>query len=82
MITRFIGVKELRQNMAKISNRALKKKERLIILRKNKPIFELKPLSDSEVFAESFYLDIVQARQDVQKRRLHDQEEVEKMFGL
>ena len=45
MATRFIGMKQLRQNMAKIAGEARKKNERLVVLRKNEPIFELRPLS-------------------------------------
>ena len=50
MITRFVGTKELRQNMAKIAREAQEKNERIIVLRKNQPIFELRPLS-----GKSFY---------------------------
>ena len=82
MITRFIGIKELRQNMAKISTQACKKKERLIILRKNKPIFELKPLTDNEALVESFRRDIIEARKDVKEGRVYSQSEVEKKLGL
>ena len=82
MTTRFIGVKELRQNMVKISNQARKKNERLIILRKNEPIFELRPLARGGVFTESFYKDIAEAKEDVRKGRTYTQKEVEKKFGL
>ena len=82
MATRFIGVKELRQNMAKISNRALKNKERLIVLRKNKPIFELKPFSESDTIAESFRRDITEARHDGRDGRMYSQRDIEKKLGL
>ena len=57
MITRFVGIKQFRQNMAKISDQARKKKERLIVLRKNKPIFELRPIQAKDALFE-FYKDI------------------------
>jgi antitoxin (DNA-binding transcriptional repressor) of toxin-antitoxin stability system len=82
MSTRFIGVKELRQNMAKIVSQAQRKKERLIILRKNIPIFELKPLSKTDVYKESFISDIKKARENTKKSVLYSQNEIEKMLGL
>ncbi|MFH1978768.1 MAG: hypothetical protein ABII97_00015 [Patescibacteria group bacterium] len=82
MTTRFVGTKELRQNMAKITKEAELKNQRIIVLRKNKPIFELRPLSNASVFKESFIRDIEKAREDVRKGRVHSQAEVEKMLGL
>jgi len=82
MTTRFIGTKELRQNMATITKQALKKNERLIVLRKNEPIFELRPLSIKDSLTESFMRDIEEARADVKAGRVYSQKEVEKMFGL
>ncbi|MEK7532518.1 MAG: hypothetical protein AAB579_02865 [Patescibacteria group bacterium] len=82
MTTRFVGLKELRQNMARITNAALKKKERLIVLRKNEPLFELRPLSKKDVILERFLLSIREAEEDVKAGRVYSQEEIEKMFGL
>jgi len=82
MTTRFIGVKELRQNISKVSDQALKKNERLIVLRKNVPIFELRPLSKKDATLEKLMLDISEAEADVKAGRLYSQEDVEKMFGL
>lgn len=82
MTTRFIGIKELRQNMAKVSDRALKKNERVIVLRKNKPIFELKPLTGSDALVESFRRDIEEARLSVRAGNVYTQDETRKMLGL
>ncbi len=82
MTTRFIGTKELRQNMAKITKQARKKNERLIVLRKNEPIFELIPLSAKDSLAESLLRDVEEARADIKAGRVYSQKEVEKMFGL
>ncbi len=82
MTTRFVGIKELRQHMAKISSRAHKKKERIVVLRKNKPVFELRPLTDEAGLLESLIRDIEEARADVKSRRLHSQAGIEKMLGL
>ena len=82
MTTKFIGTKELRQNMAKISLRALKNNERLIVLRKNQPIFELRPLSGADFLMESLRKDIMEARRDKKLGRIKTQAEVEKILGL
>ena len=68
--------------MAKIARNAQKKNERIIVLRKNQPIFELRPLSSEDSFAESFYKDIAEAREDVKRGRVYSQAQIEKRFGL
>ena len=82
MTTKFIGMKQLRQNMAKITKEAHKKKERLIILRKNEPVFELRPLSPNDSFVELFRREIEEARSDKKAGRVHSQAEIEKILGL
>ncbi len=82
MTTRFVGLKEFRQNMAKIANRSLKKRERLVLLRKNEPIFELRPLSKKDALVEGFLLSLREAEEDIKAGRVYSHEEVEKMFGL
>lgn len=82
MITKFIGLKEFRQNMAKISNQALKKNQRLIVLRKNQPIFELRPLTKEGIYLESVMVKIKRAEEDVRQGRVYTQEEIEKKYGL
>lgn len=82
MTTKFIGLKELRQNMARVSQEAHKKKERVIVLRKNRPLFELRPLSSEGALMETFRLDIKEAKKDARAGRVHSQKEIEKVFGL
>lgn len=68
--------------MARITSNAYRKKERLIVLRKNEPIFELRPLSRKDALLEGFLLSIREAEEDIKAGRVYRQEEVEKMFGL
>ena len=82
MTTRFVGLKELRQNMSRISMEALKKGQRLIVLRKNEPIFELRPLSKKEKTMEQVLRDVERGREDVRMGRVYTLEEVERRFGL
>lgn len=82
MATRFVGIKELRQNMAKISKEAQKKNERLIILRKNRPIFELRPLTHSDALTETFRKDIEEARASAHAGNVYTHDEARKKLGL
>ena len=78
MQTKMIGVKELRQNLATISNQVVDKKYRFVVLRKNKPIFELRPLNEKELYLEDIRRRIEEAR----KGKGFSGEEVIKMLGL
>ena len=80
--THFIGIKELRQHMARVTNRAVRNKELVIVLRKNKPLFALEPLSEADSIAELFRKDIEEARSDKKAGRTYSQADVEKILGL
>jgi len=82
MVTKFIGMKELRKDMAKITKDAQKKIERIIVLRKNQPVFELRPLSNEDSLVESFRKDIEEARVEKKAGKVTSQAEVVKMLGL
>ena len=72
----------MRQNMAKITKDAQKKNERIIVLRKNKPIFELKPLSEKDFFIESFAREIDLAKKQAKKGEVYSQKDILKELGL
>ena len=82
MTTKFIGVKEFRKNMAKISTQAQKNNQRLIILRKNEPIFELIPLSKKESNLEKISLEIEEGLNDLKEGNVISHADVKKRFGL
>ncbi len=82
MTTHFVGLKEFRQNMAKISIAAQKRNERLIVLRKNQPIFELRPLSESERVIERLMADIAKARRDVKNKKVYSLSQLKKELGI
>ena len=48
MTTKFIGVKEFRQNIAKIAKNSKKNNQRIVILNRNTPILEVRPLSNKD----------------------------------
>lgn len=82
MTTKFIGVKEFRQNIAKITERSRKNNERLIVLRRNVPLFEVRPLSKKDMILEKLLLDIQEGLEDKEKGDVYSQDAVEKMLGL
>ena len=82
MVTKFVGTKELRQNMAKIKKDAQEKNERIIVLRKNKPIFEIRTISKEDSLSESFIREIEEARKQAKDGEVYSQEEVLKEFGI
>ena len=82
MITRFIGLKELRREIGGVADRARLRHERYIVLRKNEPIFELRPLSKTDATLEALTRDIAEAEADVKAGRVYSAKDVEKMLGL
>lgn len=68
--------------MAAIANRAHKKKQHVIVMRKNKPMFELRPLEPSQEGFAEFLHSIQEAREDVKKGRTHSAKDIEDMLGL
>lgn len=63
MITKLIGVKEFRQNMAKYSAKARRYGWQYLVLNRNKPIFEVRPLSKKEATIKKLAAEIAEARQ-------------------
>lgn len=82
MTTRLIGIKELRQNMAAISEAALKKNQRLIVLKKNRPVFELRPISPAMASLEQLLGSLEEAEADVRAGRVYSPGQAKKKLGL
>lgn len=82
MTTRFIGLKELRQNMAKVTEEASRKRQRVIVLKKNAPLFELKPLIGEELALAEFDRSIEAARQSVRKGKTYSTAQIRDLLGL
>lgn len=82
MTTKFIGVKEFRQSIAPLYKQALKKNIRFIVLNHNKPIFDIRPLSEEDATLEKLVFDIQQARQDVKKGKLYTSKQVRELLKI
>ena len=82
MTTKFVGLKDFRQRMAWFSDQALRRKQRLIILKKNRPLFELRPIRDEESLEQRLLESLKESRQDVTKGRVYSHKQVHRMLGL
>ncbi len=67
-----VGVKEFRANMHEISEKARKNKCRLLIMKKNVPVFEVRPLSPKELFEN----EILQRAENSRNKKGHSTAEV------
>ncbi len=82
MLTKLIGVREFRKNMATLYLKAKKNNWRFIILNRNQPIFKIEPLDDSDDVVEKIFGDIAEAREDVKKGRIYTAQQIRKDLGL
>lgn len=82
MTTKFIGVKEFRQNIAAIAKHSKLHNQRLIILNRNVPILEVRPLSNKNFTLENLTLSIKQGLDDAKAGRVYSQAQVKSMLGL
>lgn len=82
MTTIFIGIREFRQNISKLYKAAQKKDLHYIVLNKNKPIFEMRPLSLEDASLERLMAITHEAREDSKARRIFSLESLEKELGI
>ena len=81
MNTKFIGIKDFRQNIAEYAKKAQAQKSRYIIMNRNKPLFEITPFEEGENY-DSLYNDVMKAKADVANGNFYTQEEILKKFGV
>jgi len=82
MTTKLIGVREFRQNIAKLYEKAKKNNWRYVVLNHNQPIFKVEPLSEKDAIIEKLAFDIAEARDEVKKGKVHKFEDICKDLGL
>lgn len=82
MITKFIGIREFRQNLTSLYKKARKNNWSFIVLNRNTPVFRVEPLSKKDAVLEKLKKDIEEAREDVRQGRVYPAEEVYKRLGL
>lgn len=82
MTTKFIGIREFRQNISELYKSAQKKDLRYVILNKNKPVFEVRPLSEKDASLERLLAITQEARIDAKAGRVYSLESLEKELGI
>ena len=82
MTTKFIGMKEFRQNMTKYSEQSRKKKIRFIVLRKNKPIMEVTPINEEDYAYLRLKKELDEAEAQIRNGDYYTHEEVLQKLGL
>lgn len=82
MTTRFLGLREFRQNIATFTKMAKEKKIRFIILRKNIPVLEVKAVNEKEISLEKLAGEIKKARAQAKSGKVVTHEQIMKEFGL
>ena len=81
MNTKFIGVKDFRQNMADYAKKAQSKKTRFVVMNRSKPLFEITPFEEDEDYS-SLYDELMKAKADVAAGNFYTHEEVARKLGL
>jgi len=82
MNTIMVGVKEFRKNMAMFATQARTKNQRLIILRNNEPIFDVRPLSKKDAVLEKLVIDLHKAEKSAASGKYFTQAQMEKKYGI
>ena len=81
MNTKFIGIKDFRQNISRYAKQAKRGKTRVVITKHDDPIFELKPIAEEE-YSDEVVARVLAAEADVAKGNYYTQEEVMEELGL
>jgi len=82
MTTKFIGLKEFRQNISLLSRTARSNGTRFIVLNKNRPVFDVRPLMGEDVTLERIASDVAKAREDARAGRVYTLDELKQDLGL
>ena len=82
MTTKFVGMKDFRQNMSKYTKQANIKQIRYIILKKNVPVLEINPIDEKDFAYIRLSQEIESSERQIKEGKCYTQAEVMKEFGL
>lgn len=82
MTTKFVGLKDFRQNLATYTKDAAVKSIRFIILKRNIPVLEVKPVDEKEITLEKLAAELAEAEKDIKLGKVYSQEQIMREFGL
>lgn len=79
--TKTIGLKDFRTNITALWKTAQKKGIRYIVMHHARPVFEVNPVMENDIYAK-LMADVAAARLAAKQGRVYTQEEVFKRLGL
>jgi hypothetical protein len=82
MTTKFIGMKDFRQNMSQYTAQANKQQIKFIVLKKNVPVLEISPIDEKEYAFIRLSKELEESEKQIKEGKSYSQEEVMKEFGL
>ena len=82
MDLKLVGIKDFRKNLAKYIKETQTGDVRIIVLRKNMPLFEVKPVEEKDIAIAKLEQEIAEARAQVKRGEVYTYEEVLKKLGL
>lgn len=80
MTTKFVGMKDFRQNMSQYTKQANSKKIKFIVLKKNVPVLEINPIDEKEYVYTKLSKELDESEKQIKKGKFYTQEEVMKEF--
>lgn len=81
MLTKFIGMRQFRDNLASYTKNT-KKGVRYVVLKKNIPVLEVRPIDEKQFAMEKLSAELEEAEKNVREGKVYTQEEIMKEFGL
>lgn len=75
-------MKDFRQNMSKYTKEANVKNIRIIVLKKNVPVFEVNPIDEKEYAYLKLSEELEKSEEQIKKGKSYSQKEVMEEFGL
>jgi hypothetical protein len=82
MQTHFVGLKEFRQNISTLTRQAQTKNIRYVVLLRNEPVLDVRPLKKKDTTLEKLMRDVVRARKQVKEGKVYTMDEVKKYLEL
>ena len=82
MTTKFVGMKDFRQNMSQYTAQANSKKIKFIVLKKNVPVLEINPIDEKDYAYSKLSKELEESEKQIKEGKNYTQEEVMMEFGL
>ena len=82
MSTKFIGMKDFRQNLSAYSKEAKLTGVRIIVLNKNMPVLEVKSIQKDAFTLEKFQEEIEDARTQVKAGEVYTEDDAYRLLNL